>query len=549
MIEFLPAEDAFRDEKGVVKGGLFAVPHKPESDRLINDRRPLNIGEKRLNWCALPSGVMLNQLILADHQSVRASGDDLGNSFYLIRHLDAWLPRNCFGHAIRGKKITWLNLEPNRLYYPSFKVVCMGGTNGVDIAQATHEGVLRAANCLRPEQTLVYGKLFPPSDTLEGLYIDDHLVFQVVDKNKHRLREPYPDEHLLAASRDRYSELGLPRSEKKAFEKQYTVKAWGTEVCSATGRVGCPLKKLRQIEELTSQLVLHRYATKKAWQKLIGLFVHPFMHRRECMSIFHHTYMHTDSLPDGCSRKIPQYVQDELITAALLLPVACSNVRLPVSVKVPATDASLGGGGRASTLTSKTFATALYRYGETKGEYTRLDWSCSPLPPESSMQKAPVPIVDSPMKHHWTTTQSCKFRQKQHINLLELEMLRAEMKARVNAGGGRCRCINLCDSRVVVGAFAKGRSSSKSLSHGLRSCLPWLIAGDLQLVNLWVNLWVATDKNPADFPSRFKDIPPPEFASNDPLLDSAVLQGCKLKGPRQSRISWSKRLGLGKLIP
>lgn len=120
------------------------------------------------------------------------------------------------------------------------------------------------------------------------------------------------------------------------------------------------------------------------------------------------------------------------------------------------------------------------------------------------MQKAPVPIVDSPMKHHWTTTQSCKFRQKQHINLLELEMLRAEMKARVNAGGGRCRCINLCDSRVVVGAFAKGRSSSKSLSHGLRSCLPWLIAGDLQLVNLWV----ATDKNPADFPSRFKDIPP-----------------------------------------
>ena len=209
----------------------------------------------------------------------------------------------------------------------------------------------------------------------------------------------------VAASRDRYSELGLTRSEKKAFEKQYAFKAWGTEVCSATGRVGCPLKKLRQIEELTSQLVLHRYATKKAWQKLIGLFVHRFMHRRECMSIFRHTYMHIESLPDGCSRKIPQYVQDELITAALLLPMACSNVRLPVSVRVSATDASLGGGGRASTLTSKTFATALYRYGETKGEYTRLDWSCSPLPPESSMRKAPVPIVDwltneAPLDHN-----------------------------------------------------------------------------------------------------------------------------------------------------
>ena len=58
----------------------------------------------------------------------------------------------------------------------------MGDTNGVDIAQATHEGVLRAANCLRSEQTLAYGKLFPPSEILEGLYIDDHLVFQAADK-------------------------------------------------------------------------------------------------------------------------------------------------------------------------------------------------------------------------------------------------------------------------------------------------------------------------------------------------------------------------------
>eukprot|EP00438_Fugacium_kawagutii_P011552 Skav235006 [mRNA] locus=scaffold276:32697:41515:+ [translate_table: standard] len=149
----------------------------------------------------------------------------------------------------------------------------------------------------------------------------------------------------MAASRNRYDELRLPRSEKKAFDKEYTFKAWGTEVCSSSGRVGCPVKKLRQIEELTSQLVLHKHATKKALQKLVGLYVHPFMHRRECMSIFHHTYMHIENLPNAASRKIPQYVQDELITAALLLPMAAANVRLPVSVRVSATDASLEGGG------------------------------------------------------------------------------------------------------------------------------------------------------------------------------------------------------------
>lgn len=83
---------------------------------------------------------------------------------------------------------------------------------------------------------------------------------------------------------------------------------------------------------------------KEIVAEVVSLFVHPFMHRRECMSIFHHTYAYIESLRDSCSKKLPQYVQDELITAALLLPVAASNVRLPVSVRISATDASLGGG-------------------------------------------------------------------------------------------------------------------------------------------------------------------------------------------------------------
>ena len=67
MITFLPVEQALHEQGSVVKGGLFAVPHKPESDRLINDRRPLNIRERRLDWCRLPSGVLLNQIILEKH--------------------------------------------------------------------------------------------------------------------------------------------------------------------------------------------------------------------------------------------------------------------------------------------------------------------------------------------------------------------------------------------------------------------------------------------------------------------------------------------------
>ena len=487
MISFVPEHDALHENGQVIKGGLFCVPHKVESDRLINDRRPLNLRERRLGWCELPSGVMLCQLILEDHQSIRASGDDLSNYFYLIKHLDEWLPRNCFGRAIMGAKLGDLGLDPKVRYYPAFRVVCMGDTNGVDIAQATHEGVLQAAGCLQPDNTLIYGHLFPPSNTFEGLYIDDHLVFQTVDKKPIRDRTPYEDESLVQRSRNRYAELGLPRSIKKAFDKEYSFKAWGTQVDSESGRVGTPLQKLRQVEELTLRLISQKHASKKALQKLLGLYVHPFMHKRECMSIFHHTYLFIDNLPEGVSRKIPQYICDELLTAVLLLPLASANIRLPVSTRVSATDASLSGGGRSSTLTTKVFSKMLYRFCEARGEHTRLDWEDMPLPPETIMKPAPESLVCSLQKHRWVATESRRFAKKDHINLLELEMLKAEIKDRVNSGHAACRVVNLCDSRVVVGAFAKGRSSSKNMNHGLRSCLPWLLTGDLQVSSLWVD--------------------------------------------------------------
>ena len=282
MIEFIPVEEAVHVGRKVIKGGLFCVGHKPTSDRLINDRRPLNIRERRLNWCSLPAGPMLGQLILRNDQSIRCSGDDLSNYFYLIKHLDSWLRRNCFGDPIKGSELPGLGLDSHKRYLPAFRVVCMGDTNGVDIAQATHEAVLQEVGCLREHQTLVYGRIFPASNTLEGLYIDDHLVFQVCDKKVDRDRPTAEDEQLIAQSRSQYKKLGLPVSAKKALNKEYSFKAWGTAVCSQSGRVGAPYEKLRQIEHLACRLLLEGRASKKALQKLIGLFVHPFMHRREC---------------------------------------------------------------------------------------------------------------------------------------------------------------------------------------------------------------------------------------------------------------------------
>ena len=57
--------------------GLFTVPHKVTSDRLIVDRRAQNETEKRLGWAELPHGTTLCQIRLAPKDHLRASSFDL----------------------------------------------------------------------------------------------------------------------------------------------------------------------------------------------------------------------------------------------------------------------------------------------------------------------------------------------------------------------------------------------------------------------------------------------------------------------------------------
>lgn len=165
------------------------------------------------------------------------------------------------------------------------------------------------------------------------------------------------------------------------------------------------------------------------------------------------------------------------MTAAILLPLAGCSARWPVSVQIAATDASSKRRGPASCLTSKALAKTLYRFSEKRGEYTRLDWDNLSIDPPTNMELAPAALVDTLLKHHWATTQSTAFSRKEHINLLELEMVKQEIKDRVNGGRGHCRVVNLCDSRLVVGAYAKGRSSSKQMNHSSDPALlgHWLV--------------------------------------------------------------------------
>ena len=104
----------------------------------------------------------------------------------------------------------------------------------------------------------------------------------------------------------------------------------------------------------------------------------------------------------------------------------------------------------------------------------------------------------------WTNSQAGKFARKAHINLQELRALKYEIRKIAFASPASCkrsRRVTIgIDSRVVVGAANKGRSSSYRLNGILRSLCGLLVGSRLQLSTPWVS----TGANPADHPSRGK---------------------------------------------
>ena len=505
----LPVDQALTDDSGrIISGGLFAVPHKPLSDRIILDRRPQNELERRLVLAKLPHGSLLTQLIVPKGFSIRGSGDDLRNFFYLLKHSPEWLGRNCVGQPFDGRNFVKFGGKKGQRYMLAFRVIPMGDCNAVDLAQETHLQILKDGGTMQEGETIAFRQVVPANHTLEGLYIDDHLVMQVLPSRAGRGKaSKFRDEVIVEKSRAQYKKLGVPVSEKKQFTNEYNFTAWGTNVDNQTGRVGVGLEKLKQLCSLVVEICQLKTVSQKLMQKTIGLLVHPAMHKRILMSLLLESYSFTAKMHPKKQCPLPRGVKEELLWMCLCLPV---------SRRIGASDASLGGGGRAACLTSGAVAHTLYRYSEHHGEHVRLDWQNGALAPPTKMRSAPNDLEDLMNAHCWTTTHKCKFNHRQHINILEMKMVKAELKGLVKESSDPQRAVLLVDSRVVVGAFSKGRSSSKNLNRLLRSMIGWMIAGQKSLHLIWVG----TKANPADYPSRGQDIPNPAF--RDPVLSAQL---------------------------
>ena len=129
----------------------------------------------------------------------------------------------------------------------------------------------------------------------------------------------------------------------------------------------------------------------------------------------------------------------------------------------------------------------------------------------------------------WRLRFAYRFRRAAHINVLEA-VAYGTLLRNLAATAPSSRPVILTDSRVVLGASAKGRSSSNALNGVLRASLPYLLGGDLYPGGVHVN----SEDNPGDDPSRDRPLRAPsldrpawldELAANSHRRFDAVLAG------------------------
>ena len=91
------------------------------------------------------------------------------------------------------------------------------------------------------------------------------------------------------------------------------------------------------------------------------------------MSIFSASYPFITGIEYDVYVDLPARVREELLFAALLLPVAFANIRAPLDPEISATDATPDSRGSCVATVSKTLAMEMYRLAEHRRDYTRLD--------------------------------------------------------------------------------------------------------------------------------------------------------------------------------
>ena len=135
IIDWVPADSAYSDERGTYLSGLFGVvkPGKYTVNRLLVLRVIMNLVPVnglfevlRGDISCLPNATQWLLLCFSGGVEVNLSQGDMNSAFYLFSIPSAWRPFMCVNFQATGADIGDTKLDPSAWYRPTCVVLLMG---------------------------------------------------------------------------------------------------------------------------------------------------------------------------------------------------------------------------------------------------------------------------------------------------------------------------------------------------------------------------------------------------------------------------------------
>ena len=445
--------------------GIFAVP-KGDKQRFIVDGRPANALLVDAPHFDLAGPDVLSSLVADEPFEVATC--DLDNFFHRLRTPE-WM---WDFYALPPLPACDVGLAGPGVVFPCLTTACMGATHSAYLSQMVHETI--AARASIPRDALVVPGADVRLDRLRAwVYIDD---LGLVAPARLGLVAPALSRYI-----DATTDADLPpKASKIRAASTGPVQSLGLVFHGTTGLVAVAAHVLLALAADTRAMASRPSASPHEIQCLVGRWVWAMLVCRPALSVLHHAFSFQALALPRQSRPLWPSLRAELRAAAGLVPFLVSDLRRPLPGSFYASDASSTG----------------------------LGVTVSPLPPAMAWSF----LAASTQRHvtvaarrasapnclllPWVTIVSTTVDDDAHINLSELRAFASMLRLAVDSGLSRVVC--LVDSQVVAAVVSKGRSASFPLLCVLRRIAARLLLFGCRVVSVWV----PSELNPADAPSR-----------------------------------------------
>jgi hypothetical protein len=490
----------FRSDPLVVNG-VFAVKKDGDRLRLIIDAQPAN------DLCCDPSPVLLpnpghlSRLCKRRPDTLFFGKLDLSNFYHQLR-LPSWMV-NLFGlPPLTPEELQAVGVSFATIQFGSFFPCCtslpMGWSHSVLVAQLIHERVMY----LGPD---------PPLQRDNNILC---LTSPVIDRSLHFA---YIDDLCFISPSE--TDLASEQSRMLRTDEQFNLKVKVSKTvlptCQPVDLLGLQISGsiLTASTDYWPSLILEtvsllhsQFVSGRQLAHLIGKWTWVLLLRRPALSLLQHSYRFVEIAGYRPFELWPS-VRRELDSLLGILPLLYADLSDSWSLSLPASDASLAGAGVCASVIDQSFLSVGWRtFNQPVSTLASQEPYCpfQPIVAFLNSRDAKLPLNDAlywsrlVRSLRWSTIISKPWAFGETINRLECRaVLLATRWFLSYPSSVRTRLMLLLDSQVVGSALRKGRCAS-SLLPILRKVNALLLAAHVQLLPLWV----PSDANPADAPSR-----------------------------------------------